>query len=67
MNELLIVKEGADYFRFRDDGFIRCKMNEATVFPLSKVKDARAACLLVQKNNIAASLMKLTIVEEPFV
>ena len=66
MTELLIIKEGDDYFRFKDEGFERCAMSRGTVFPLSRLKDAKAACATLKKEDIAGQLMKLTIVEEPY-
>lgn len=64
--ELLIIKEGDEYFRFTDEGFERCSMSRGTVFPLSSLEDAKAACKTLIKKNIAGRLMKLIIVEEPY-
>ena len=66
MTELLIIKEGDDYFRFKDDEFERCAMSRGTVFPLSRLEDAKAACATLKNVGIAGQLMKLTIVEEPY-
>lgn len=66
MIELLIVKEGEEYFRFSDTGASRCAMNKATVYPLNQKEQARKACNALIENGVAASLMKLTIEEEPF-
>jgi hypothetical protein len=66
MTELLIIKEGDAYFRFKDDGFERCAMSRGTVFPLSRLEDAKAACATLKKEDVAGRLMKLTIVEEPY-
>jgi hypothetical protein len=64
MMELLIIKEGDEYFRFTDNGFERCAMNRGTVFPLSRLEDAKVSCATLKKRNITGRLMKLTIVEE---
>ena len=64
--ELLIIKEADEYFRFTDTGFERCAMSKGTVFPISRLEDAKAACKALKKRNITGRLMKLTIVEEPY-
>ena len=64
--ELLIIKEGDDYFRFTDNGFERCTMSRGTVFPLSRLEDAKAACKTLMEKNITGRLMKLIIVEKPY-
>ena len=43
MTELLIVKAGEDYFRFRAGGYEKCTFNKASVYPLAELED-------VQKN-----------------
>jgi hypothetical protein len=68
MTELLIIKAGDDYFRFREDGFVPCAMNKASVFPLTKLAEAKALCQKLRDAGIAgAALHKLTIIEEPYI
>ncbi len=67
MTELLIVKTGEDYCRFTEDGFERCSMNKASVFPLAQLGEAKAWCSKLDAVGIESVLMKLTITEEPFV
>ncbi|MCP3887718.1 MAG: hypothetical protein GY702_02435 [Desulfobulbaceae bacterium] len=67
MTELLIIKDGVDYFRFTDNGYERCQMNKGSVFPLAKVAEAQAALQLVQMESGSAEIMKLTIAEENFI
>lgn len=67
MTDLLIVKAGSDYFRVRENGFERCPFNKASVFPLSEAGLAREFCRRLRESGVAARLMKLCIVEEPYV
>jgi len=67
MTELLIVKTGADYCRFTEDGFERCSMNKASVFPLEQLGEAKAWCAKLETVGVESVLMKLTISEEPFI
>jgi len=68
MTELLIIKAGAEYFRFQEDGFTPCAMNQASVFPMKKLAEAKGLCKKIGDAGIAeAILYKLTIVEEPYI
>lgn len=64
--ELLVIKAGDDYFRFSEDGFTRCGMNKASVYPLTELSKVKALCQSVVDSGIGARLVKLTIVEEEF-
>ena len=66
MTELITVKAGDDYFRFTDKGFEGCGMNKASVFPLGQLAEAKEWCAKLQEAGLAAVLMKLTILEEPY-
>lgn len=66
MTELLIIKEGGDYFRVKESAFQRGPLNKASVFPLSQVDAAKDCCRRLRASGVAAMLMKLTIVEEPY-
>jgi len=67
MTELFTVKAGGDYYRFTDEGFEVCGMNKASVFPLDQLVKAKNWCRKLQEAGIAAAIMKLTILEEPYV
>ncbi|OEU49095.1 MAG: hypothetical protein BA866_09480 [Desulfobulbaceae bacterium S5133MH15] len=68
MTELLIIKAKESYYRFTDDGYLPCEMNKGSVFPLEQVDKAKRLCAALQQDGIAdASLIKLTIIEEPYV
>ncbi len=66
MTELLIIKAGDDYYRSGDGGFEPCSMSKASVYTLGQVVDAKDICEKLKKTGVAARLMKLTIVEEPY-
>ena len=67
MTELLIIKAGDDYFRFREDDFEPCAMNKASVFPLTQLDQAKKLCQRLRDAGMAGvALHKLTIVEEPY-
>lgn len=66
MSELLIIKVGTEYVRFVADEFERCQLNKASVFPLAQVEEAKLRCRRLTAAGVAAVLMKLTIVEEPY-
>jgi hypothetical protein len=68
MTELLIIKAGDGYFRFREDSFEPCAMNKASVFPLTQLDQARIWCgRLRDAGTVGVELYKLTIVEEPYI
>jgi hypothetical protein len=64
--ELLVVKAGDDYIRFVEDDFQRCGMNKGSVFPLGQLKEVQAKCRQLLFGESFVRLMKLTIIEEPF-
>jgi hypothetical protein len=67
MTELLIIKAGDDYFRFKEGSFEACDMNKASVFPLTQLDEAKILCQRLRDAGIVGvALRKLTIVEEPY-
>lgn len=67
MIELLIIKAGDSYYRFRDGKSFPCEMNKASVFPLDRIEEAKDLCAILHRGGIAeASLKKLSIIEEPY-
>jgi hypothetical protein len=66
MSQLLILKAGSEYLRCTQDGFELCPLNKASVFPLREVAEAKQCCRESVAQGIATTLMKLTIIEEPF-
>jgi hypothetical protein len=66
MSELLIIKVGAEYVRFIEDEFEYCQLNKASVFPPAQVEEVKLRCRRLVEAGVAAVLMKLIIVEEPY-
>ena len=66
MHELLIIKAGEQYLRFSGSEYSLCSLNKASVFPLGQVEEAKDHCRRLGVEGVAAMLMKLTIVEEPY-
>ncbi|MDK9708540.1 MAG: hypothetical protein OEL83_15970 [Desulforhopalus sp.] len=66
MTELLIIKSGSEYLRFTADGFQRCRLNKASVFPLAQAAEAKDRCREAVAAGEAAQLIKLQITEEPY-
>jgi hypothetical protein len=64
--ELLVVKAEGDYFRFVEDGFEKCGMNKASVYPLNELERVRTYCQKVVDSGLPAHIKKLTILEEDF-
>lgn len=65
--ELLIVKAGDEYIRFREEGIERCPMNKGSVFPLSKAEELKNKCNELCVDVADIQIRKLTIVEESFI
>jgi len=67
MTELLMIKEKEDYFRFTDNGFLRCELAKGSVYPLDRVAKVKKLCAALRQDGIIdARLIKLTITESPY-
>ncbi len=66
MSELLIIKAGVEYLRFTADEFAFGPLNKASVFPMVQAEEAKERCRKLAAAGVAAVLMKLTTVEEPY-
>ena len=66
MTELIVVKTGEEYCRFTDEGFERCNMNKASVFPIAQLDVVKGWCAKLEEVGVEHKLMKLVISEEPF-
>lgn len=66
MHKLLIIKAGEQYLRLSGSEYSFCPLNKASVFPLGQVEDAKVHCRRLGVEGVAAVLMKLTIIEEPY-
>lgn len=67
MPELLIIKAGSRYYRFKDRQYHTCELNKASVFPLEKIDTVRELINRLQNAGIKKPhIVKLTITEEPY-
>ena len=67
MPELLIIKAGNHYFRFKDQQYHTCELNKASVFPLDKIDVVRELIKRLLEDGIAKPhIAKLIITEEPY-
>lgn len=65
--QLLIIKDGKDYFRFSDSGYERCAMQKASVYPMDAVEKVEALLDGLRQEGVeGASIYRLTIIEEPY-
>lgn len=64
---LLVLRNGEDYFRFAEDGWTTCGLAKASVYP---EEHAEAVCRLLDQVHDAgmrgAEIRRLVIVEEPY-
>ncbi len=67
MPELLIIKAGNQYYRFKDRQYYACDLNKASVFPLDKIDRVRELINRLLEDGITKPhIAKLTITEEPY-
>ena len=67
MQQLFILKSGAEYFRFTDTGYTRCSLQKASVYPLDCLEKVKQLRQQLQNDGISdAALFILTLTEEPF-
>ena len=64
--ELLIIKNRNDYIRIKNDEYLKCKMDKASVFPLDKKNTIVAHIKKLKKMGEDVAVFKLTITEEPY-
>ncbi len=66
--ELLIIKDGKEYIRAKDDTFIRCKLDKASVFPMSRLEAVKTMVqTLHDKGMTLACIKKLKLIEEDLI
>ncbi len=65
--ELLILKSRDDYIRIKDEKYVNCKLERASVFPLDKLAEVRAHKNKLDKLGFSKpSIHKLILKEELF-
>ena len=63
--ELLIIKNGKEYIRAKGDTFIGCKLDKASVFPMSRLEAVKTMVqTLHDKGMTSACIKKLKLIEE---
>ncbi len=63
--ELLIIKDGKEYIRVKDDKFIKCGLDKASVFPMSKLESVKQLIQSLHDQGMTtACIKKLNLIEE---
>ena len=65
--ELLIMKNGKEYVRVRNDAYLFVGLDKASVFPLEKLEVVQGHIGRLQVRGFGeAEIRKLTLTEEPY-
>lgn len=65
--ELLIIKTGSDYIRVKEGHYHRCKLDKASVFPMTKLEEVKGHLRkLNAMGEMNPALFKLILKEIPF-
>jgi hypothetical protein len=65
--ELLILKSDEDYIRVKEGGYICCRLDKASVYPMGKLEQVRRhAGRLRESGFCRVSICRLKLWEEPF-
>ena len=65
--ELLIMKNGKEYVRVRDDVYLFVGLDKASVFPLEELEAVQGHIRKLQARGFdEAEIRKLTLTEEPY-
>jgi hypothetical protein len=65
--ELLVVKTGDDYIRIKDDAYIVCDLNKASVFTLDNVSEIKMHIARLETLDFkSVRVKKLVLREEDF-
>jgi hypothetical protein len=63
--ELLIIKDGKEYIRAKDGSYIKCKLDKASVFPLSKLESVKTMVQALHDSGmVSVCIKKLKLIEE---
>ena len=66
--DLLIIKDGKEYIRVKDDTFLKCGLDKASVFPMSKLEAVKTIVqTLHDKGMTSACIKKLKLIEEDLI
>ena len=65
--DLLIIKTGEEYIRFKDKEYIPCRLDKASVFPMEQLETVKNHHQKLQNSHFKdVSIRKLILSEEPF-
>jgi hypothetical protein len=65
--DLLIIKNGEHYIRHKENDYISCKLDKASVFPMEQVEAVKHHLDKLQTKGFnQVSVRKLILTEEPF-
>ncbi|MEN8211530.1 MAG: hypothetical protein ABFR31_07410, partial [Thermodesulfobacteriota bacterium] len=63
--ELLIIKSGKDYIRFKDNSYLTVQLDKASVFPFDQMEIVQQHQASLKKEGFQnISIKKLTLTEE---
>ncbi|SMC37898.1 hypothetical protein SAMN02746065_101235 [Desulfocicer vacuolatum DSM 3385] len=64
--QLLIIKNGNDYIRVKEDHFLVCGLDKASVFPMNKLEIVKAHVVAMEKEHgWQGRIHRLILREEP--
>lgn len=67
MTKLLIIKSEDNYIRVRENDYELCTLEKATVFPMSKLTEAKSHAQNVKRLFKSSVLYMLRLEEIPFI
>ena len=64
--ELLIIKSGNEYIRVKEEAYLLCRIDKASVFPLKKLTEVKRHVDVICNSGFRdVSIRKLILTEEP--
>ncbi|MEA1968389.1 MAG: hypothetical protein U9N77_09230 [Thermodesulfobacteriota bacterium] len=64
--QLLIIKNNEDYIRVKQEGYICCRLDKASVFPMAELNTVNRHVKELKEQGFAeAAIYKLIMTEEP--
>ncbi len=65
--ELLVINSGNHYIKVEEDGYLRCDLDKASVFPLEQSDRVKEHSRMLQEQGFGpVSVKKLVITQEDF-
>ncbi len=64
--KLLIIKSGLEYIRIKEEAYLLCGIDKASVFPMEKLSEVKRQVELIADSDFRdVSIRKLVLTEEP--